>query len=174
MRSSLPFLARTQGFLRTHVMPWALFLFLAAASTYGDRGALNPDVTQATILQTICTPGYAKNVSPAASYTNDVKRMLLERERIGPAVASNFELDHIIPLSPGGHPPKRQNLALQGVEGKNGAKRKDRIEVKLQCLVCSGRVSLAEAQHQIATDWHAAYRRYALVNCRRRAVEGKT
>ena len=160
----MPVLARTQSILRTKALPWALFLFLAGAATYDDRGALNPDVTQATIAQTICVPGYTKSVHPAASYTNDVKRMLMERERIGPAVASNFELDHIIPLDKGGAPYDRAN----------GTKRKDRIEVKLQCLVCSGQLTLAEAQHQIATDWHAAYHRYALVKCRRRAMEGNT
>jgi hypothetical protein len=80
----------------------------------------------------------------------------MERERIGPAVASNYEIDHIIPLAIGGHPTDRQNFALQILEGENGAKGKDRIEVKLQCLVCSRQVTLADAQHQIATDWQAA------------------
>ena len=45
----------------------ALFLLLAVTSAYADRGALNPDVTQYTIAQTICVPGYTKSVRPAPS-----------------------------------------------------------------------------------------------------------
>lgn len=45
------------------------------------------------------------------------------------------------------------------------ARRKDRVEVKLHCLVCSGQVALADAQHQIVDDWQAAYHRYARVKC---------
>lgn len=44
----------------------------------------------------------------------------------------NFELDHTIPLALGGHPRNLNNLMLQPWEGHDGAKRKDRLEVKLQ------------------------------------------
>jgi hypothetical protein len=147
-----------------------LYLWLlcgAPAAAWADNGALNADVTQSTIGQTICVPGYAKSVRPDTSYTNGVKRILMEHARINPAVASYYELDHIIPLALGGHPTDRRNLALQIREGENGANRKDRIETKLHCLVCSGQVTLAKAQHEIASDWQAAYHRYARVKCRR-------
>jgi hypothetical protein len=142
-------------------------LFLAVTPAYADNGALNPNVTQNTIGQTVCVSGYAKSVRPDTSYTNGVKRILMEHARINPAVASYYELDHIIPLALGGHPTDRRNLALQIREGENGANRKDRIETKLHCLVCSGQVTLAKAQHEIASDWQAAYHRYAKVKCRR-------
>jgi len=145
----------------------ALLLCLAATTAFADRGALNPDVTQATIAQTICVPGYAKSVSPDRSHTNGVKQMLMQRARMNPALAEYYELDHIIPLALGGHPRKLDNLALQLREGENGANRKDRIETKLQCLVCSGQVKLVTAQREILEDWQAAYHRFAKVKCRR-------
>ena len=37
---------------------------------------------------------------------------------------------------------------------------KDGLEAVLPQLVCSGQLSLAEAQRAIASDWHAAYRRW--------------
>jgi cytochrome c-type biogenesis protein CcmH/NrfF len=49
------------------------------------------------------------------------------------------------------------NLELQPWEE---AKRKDRIEVKLQCLVCAGQVALADAQREILEDWQAAYHQF--------------
>lgn len=153
--------------MRTNALLWALLLFLAAAAAYDDRGALNPDVTQDTIAQTICVRGYAKSVRPAASYTNGVKQMLMQRAGMNPTLAQYYELDHIIPLALGGHPTDRQNLALQIREGKNGVERKDRIELKLECLVCSNQVALAEAQDQIATDWQAAYNKHARIKCHR-------
>jgi len=146
----------------------ALFLFLfAAASVHADRGALNPDVTQDTIDQTICVPGYAKSVRPATSYTSGVKEMLMQRARKNPALSQYYELDHIIPLALGGHPRKLDNLELQILEGENGAKKKDRLEAKLHCLVCSGQVKLATAQREILEDWQGAYHKYAKVKCRR-------
>ena len=154
--------------MRTDALLWAPLLFLAAAAAYADHGALNPVVRQQTIDQTICVPGYAKGVRPATSYTNGVKQMLFQRAHMNPALARTYELDHIIPLALGGHPRKVENLALQPWEGENGAKRKDRLEVKLQCLVCSNQVTLREAQQEILEDWQAAYHKYAPLKCRGR------
>lgn len=130
-------------------------------------GAIDADVNQANIQQTICVRGYTKTVRPSVIYTNGVKRKLLRESGIDEIHISDFELDHIIPLAVGGHPRKLENLQLQAWEGPDGAKRKDRIEVKLQCLVCSEQVSLRDAQREIAEDWQDAYRRYARMKCRR-------
>jgi hypothetical protein len=40
-----------------------------------------------------------------------------------------------------------------------GARRKDDLENALR-QVCSGSMTLSDAQHAIASDWEAAYRRY--------------
>ena len=129
--------------------------------------ALNPDVHQATIAQTICIPGYTKSVRPAVSYTNGVKLKLLRQAGLDPSHAPEYELDHIVPLALGGHPRQLDNLQLQPWDGENGAKRKDRLEAKLQCLVCSGEVPLETAQQAIYDDWPAAYHRYARTKCHR-------
>lgn len=39
--------------------------------------ALNPEVRQTAIGQTICVPGYTRQVRPSTSYTDGVKRKLL-------------------------------------------------------------------------------------------------
>jgi hypothetical protein len=115
-------------------------------------------------------PGYTKTVRPSTVYTNGVKRKLLRESGIDESHIAEYELDHIIPLAIGGHPRKLANLQLQPWDGENGAKRKDRIEVKLQCLVCTEQVSLADAQHEIADDWQAAYHKYSRVKCNRRTI----
>lgn len=130
--------------------------------------ALNLDVSQATIQQTICVSGYTKSVRPSTTYTNGVKLKLLRESRIDDSRISDFELDHIVPLALGGHPRSLNNLMLQPWEGTNSAKRKDRLEVKLQCLVCTGQVGLKVAQQAIYNDWPGAYHTYAMVKCQRK------
>lgn len=117
--------------------------------------ATNPDVTQETIFETICVPGYTKEVRPATSYTNGVKKILLRRQHIDESLIHEYELDHIIPLAVGGHPRSLSNLQLQAWEGAAGAKAKDKLEVRLQKAVCKGKISLLEAQQCIAEDWVA-------------------
>ena len=121
---------------------------------------LNSDVTQATIGQTICVPGYTRTVRPSASYTNAIKRRMLLAQGIPVVNAQNYELDHIIPLTLGGHPKSLDNFMLQLWEGPNGAKVKDKLEPRLNRLVCAGKLPLAEAQSCIYKNWQACARQY--------------
>lgn len=104
--------------------------------------ALNPAVRQDNLRETICRPGYVASIRPAVSYTNRVKRKLL---RSG-AKASDFELDHHLPISLGGHPSDPRNLKLQPWPA---ARKKDVLETQLSRAVCAGRVTLHDAQLRI-------------------------
>ena len=44
------------------------------------------------------------------------------------------------------------------------ARVKDRLERKLQVMVCAGRLTLAEARMAIAKNWQVAYRKYVAPN----------
>ena len=57
-------------------------VLLAIAPLVWARIALNLDVTQASIANTICVPGYTKSVRPSTAYTNGVKLKLLRESRI--------------------------------------------------------------------------------------------
>ena len=121
---------------------------------------LNPDVRPDTIDQTICVSRYTASVRPATSYTNGVKAKLLRESGTDAANARKYELDHVIPIAVGGHPRNIENLMLQLWDGEDGAKKKDRLERRLQQLVCSKLLGLRDAQAAIWTDWQAAYRRW--------------
>jgi hypothetical protein len=139
-----------------------------AAAQAVPQSLLNPDVTQQTLSSTVCLSGYTKSLRPSTTYTNGVKRRLMLEQGLDFDVKKdNFELDHIIPLALGGHPRNLNNLMLQPWDGHGGAKRKDRLEVKLQCLVCSGEVPLDVAQEAIWVDWQAAYSTYGRMVCQR-------
>ena len=120
--------------------------------------ATNPDVTQKTIDQTICVTGYTRTVRPSTSFTRGVKLMLLRRAGLPADAAKDYELDHLINLSIGGHPRKLSNLVLQPWKGPDSARRKDKLEVALEKQVCRGEMTLADAQICIAEDWHACAR----------------
>ena len=132
------------------------------------NGAIDSTVTSDNLRDTICKSGYTKSIRPPVALTNRIKIRMLRKAGIDESHISEYELDHVIPLALGGHPTELANLQLQLWEGANGAKRKDRIEVKLQCLVCSGQVTLDQARREIAEDWEAAYHHFSFVKCHRR------
>lgn len=133
--------------------------------------ALNADVNQHNIGATICVAGYTKTVRPPARFTNQIKKRLMREAGIPLADIHGYELDHIVPLALGGCPDCESNLQLQPWNGPNGAHKKDRLEVKLQCLVCTGEVRLADAQQDIYSDWRGAYSKYARMKCHRHRSE---
>jgi hypothetical protein len=73
-------------------------------------------------------------------------------------VGSKYEVDHLISLELGGS-NELANLWPQPYLPRPGAREKDVVEGWLHRQVCSGAVSLQEAQHEIATDWYAVYLR---------------
>lgn len=136
---------------------------LADDKAITDDKAIDPAVTQETIADTICTPGYTYNVRPPYFVTASIKRDKLLAVGLSWDDAPNYELDHIVPLCLGGSSDPT-NLQLQPWDE---AKRKDRVEVQACRCVCAGKATLSEAQHDLATDWEAAYHKYAIMTCRR-------
>jgi len=69
------------------------------------------------------------------------------------------EVDHLIPLALGGT-NKVRNLWPESNSTKKpwNSLAKDRLERRLHDDVCHGIIELGVAQHEIATDWIAAYK----------------
>jgi hypothetical protein len=132
------------------------------AAGAGDlAGMTDPRVTQETIGQTICRRGWAAAVGPPASETDAIKHKMLAQLPPGVREKSpDYDLDHIIPLDLGGAPLDRRNLALQPRRGQCNAKQKDEVARRLSTMVCAGDVTLTGAQHEIAMDWRAAYKKW--------------
>lgn len=145
-----------------------LFLFLFAQVSFAGElpdptitpGAINPDVTQENIHQTICVKGYSKTIRPPAYYTNKLKKRQLIEYGYGRANPRNFEEDHLINISIGGNPTDPKNLWPQPHNTTWNAAKKDELELVLQKLVCRGKIPLAAAQKDIASNWIEAYKKY--------------
>lgn len=126
-------------------------------------GAINLNVTQQNIYSTICRAGgYTKSIRPAESYTFKLKRQGIRDYGFVGHKLSEFEEDHLVSLEIGGAPYDPRNLWPEphNIVGGWGSYTKDQLENKLHDMVCAGQISLANAQHQEATDWIGAYRRY--------------
>ena len=114
------------------------------ASPTMTPGSLNPDVTQNTIGQTICVRGWTATVRPPASYTSQLKaEQMPEYGEAGPSSA--YQEDHLISLELGGNPTDPANL---WPEPYPRAAEVDKVENELNAKVCSGALTLAEAQHE--------------------------
>jgi hypothetical protein len=113
-------------------------------------GVLNPAVTQATLSSTVCRKGWTRTVRPPVSYTNELKRRGIAQYRLrGPPSA--FQEDHLISLELGGNPTDPRNL---WPEPYPRAAAVDRIENELNDRVCSGSLTLAEAQRRESSLKH--------------------
>jgi hypothetical protein len=114
------------------------------ASPTSTPGALNPDVTQATIHATICVRGWTKTVRPSVEYTNALKLKQM-RDYGETGEPSDYQEDHLISLELGGDPTDSRNL---WPEPYPRASKVDQIENELNAKVCAGELSLADAQRQ--------------------------
>ncbi|WP_024516824.1 hypothetical protein [Bradyrhizobium sp. Tv2a-2] len=128
-------------------------------------GAVNPDITQDNIGETICANSRGghwstKSIRPPASYTTKLKKKQLADWGYEDKNPRHYEEDHIISLEIGGAPRDPKNLFPQPYAGEWGARVKDKLEQRLNKLVCDGTLTLKEAQAAISSDWVAAYRKF--------------
>ena len=75
----------------------------------------------------------------------------------------HFEEDHLIALSIGGAPHDPRNLWPEPRLSEWNAAKKDQLEFVLYKMVCRDEISLAEAQHEMGTNWIEAWKRYVHV-----------
>jgi hypothetical protein len=114
-------------------------------------GVLNPEVTQANIRSTICRRGWTSTIRPPVEYTNALKRKQM-RQYGETGALSGYQEDHLISLELGGNPTDPRNL---WPEPYPRAAAVDQIENQLNAEVCSGQLTLAQAQQREDTLKHA-------------------
>ena len=114
-------------------------------------GAVFPNATKAQI----CQQGYSKSVRnvPVAE-----KNQVYAEYGIAHHTSGEYEVDHLISLELGGS-NDLANLWPEAASPTPGFHEKDKVENYLHDQVCSGAISLREAQREIATNWLDAYKR---------------
>jgi len=149
-----------QGFLAALlvVLLGPVTVWSAAGPDYTPPpGAVNPQVTQANINQTICVRGWTRTVRPPVQYTDALKRQQMAARHYTDTNPADYEEDHDIPLEVGGNPTNLLNLWPQPIRE---ARMKDKLENALNKAVCGGKMTLHDAQECIrGTNWTACARR---------------
>lgn len=118
---------------------------------------LTPGDTLDVTKQDICTPGYSKKVRDVPQA---VKEEAYREYGITSRLPREYEVDHLISLELGGS-NSIKNLWPQSFQTESlNAHVKDKLENKLHEMICNGQIDMKTAQHDIATDWVAAYQKY--------------
>jgi hypothetical protein len=132
----------------------------ATSTTKAGPASLYPDpkITPGAVLTTdaarVCVSGYSSTVRNVP--TSEKQQVYAEYNASYPQPAGANEVDHFIALELGGS-NDITNLWLEPAEPKPGFHEKDKTENYLHSQVCSGAITLQEAQKEIATDWYAVY-----------------
>jgi hypothetical protein len=112
-------------------------------------GAIFPDVTTTQI----CKSGYASSVRNVPTSEKD---QVYAEYGITHHSAGQYEVDHLVSLELGGS-NDISNLWPEAASPTPGFHQKDQVENYLHDQVCSGAMSLKDAQIKIATNWLAVY-----------------
>lgn len=130
----------------------------------GDNGSpllpdktMTPGDTLAVTTKDVCKPGYSKLVRDVPQA---VKNQVYKNYGITSRKPGEYEIDHLISLELGGSNSVKNLWPQSYVTTPWNAHVKDKLENELHKEVCDGKIPLAQAQHDIATDWIAAYKKY--------------
>lgn len=126
------------------------------AGTIPDH-ALTPGATRPVTIRDVCS---APREDVIANVSISLREEVLREYGRTQAKPSDYEIDYLIAPGLGGAEDVR-NLWPEPYDASVwNARVKDALEERLHEMVCSGQVDLSTAQHDIATDWIAAYRKY--------------
>jgi hypothetical protein len=124
-------------------------------------GKINSGISQENIAGNICNPNWStKSIRPPERYTNRLKRRQIQEYGFSDTNPKDYEEDHLIPLELGGSPIDPGNLWPEPYHPSipnGGARFKDEVENYLHRQVCTGEITLAQAQEAAARDWYAVY-----------------
>jgi hypothetical protein len=118
---------------------------------------ITPGDTFPGALENICRKGYTKEVRNVSKAT---KEKVFKLYKITQHKQGEFEIDHLIPLTIGGNNNIKNLWPQSYLTEPWNAHKKDRLENRLRRLICTGKITLQEAQYAIAHDWIAAYIKY--------------
>jgi hypothetical protein len=128
---------------------------------------VDPHVTQSTINTTICKPGYADEVLPPFDELMRMKAELFKLRGESGVNASDYALDHRLPVLLGGLPTAQVNLDIRRWDGRAGQRAKERLTVFLKRCVCTGEMPLTRAQADIEGDWPNRFPNLSSLTCSR-------
>jgi hypothetical protein len=140
-------------------LSWRMALLKSTAKPQTEslpNGSLTPGATRAVGIAAICSAPHDEVVRPVSAA---LRQKVFQEYGLPEQDADNYEVDYLI--SPGlGGADDLKNLWPQprySIPWNSFAK--DQLEEYLHESVCSGKVDLTTAQHELASDWISAYKK---------------
>lgn len=118
-----------------------------------DTACTPGDILTSATKGPICNPGYAQSVR---NVPDSEKNQVYAEYGIQSHRSGQYEVDHLVSLELGGS-NDISNLWPELASPKPGFHEKDKVENYLHDQVCSGAITLKQAQIEIATNWLAVY-----------------
>jgi hypothetical protein len=137
----------------------ALVIFGTTVNAEGPkpRAGITPGETRPITIDEVCRNPDAEVI--ARDIPEATRQKVFAAYGIKSAGPNQFEVDYLITPDLGGTESIR-NLWPEPYSARWNARVKDKLEQRLHQLVCSGKLDLATAQHDIALDWIGAYKKY--------------
>ena len=124
-----------------------------ATGAIEDKGCSPGDILPDATKDKICVPGYSSSVR---NVPESEKNQVYAEYGITSRTAGQYEVDHLVSLELGGS-NAISNLWPEAAAPQPGFHEKDKVENYLHDQVCSGAISLVDAQREIASDWLSVY-----------------
>ncbi len=118
---------------------------------------LTPGATAATTVNSICSMSDDEVVAPVSG---TLQQMVFKEYGIAGAPTASYEVDYLITPGLGGSGDIRNLWPEPRYDALWNSFVKDQLEEYLHHAVCGGKISLPVAQHEIASNWIAAYKKY--------------
>jgi Putative zinc-finger len=120
--------------------------------------SLTPGVVRPVTLSEICSSG-DDDLDPKVSPSTE-KTVLKEYGLSSATAPQNYQIDYLVNPQLGGTSDIKNLWPEPYSHGLWNAQAKDELEKHLHQMVCEKTVDLGVAQHEIASDWIAAYKKY--------------
>ncbi len=118
--------------------------------------SLTPGAVATVNRDQICSTTEPKNRTVPVS----LQRKVFEEYGIPRAEPRAYEVDYLITPALGGADDIRNLWPQSNSSAVWNARVKDALEDRLHTMVCDGGLDLVAAQHDISSDWIAAYKKY--------------
>lgn len=121
--------------------------------TQPDAACTPGAIISSATTSAICVSGYARSVRDVSTSEKD---KAYAEYGIASHYTGQYEVDHLVSLELGGS-NDIANLWPEAASPTPGFHQKDRVENYLHEQVCSGALTLSQAQNELATDWLQVY-----------------
>jgi hypothetical protein len=145
------------------VLVGIVITFAARVNAEAKPRPITTGETRPITLREVCE--YEKAEVISRDIPLDKQRAVFAMYGIKSPKPGEFEVDYLITPDLGGTESIR-NLWPEPYSARWNAHVKDQLEQRLHELVCSGKLDLATAQHDMAVDWIAAYKKYVPAGAR--------